>query len=203
MGYFCLIMEKTYEDLMLGESAWLLELEAPVLYHKAEVLEVIHSSVNTLPPEQNVELKVGPKKALHFTGEKTNSPGIALLFLAPPLDKENPQAIELLDKMAAAMGLDPEAYQKVFTEDFFAAIMQWQPKVVVGLGVMVNQALLLNKEKLASMRGHDYPLLMTDKNNQEHHFLLTPLFHPDFLLINPNMKKMAWEDLQRIGNVLR
>jgi hypothetical protein len=203
MGYFCLIMEKTYEDLMLGESAWLLELEAPVLYTKTEVMIAIQESVNTLPPEQNNELKVEEKIALEYAGVKSNSKGISFLFLAPPLEKENPPVRELIDKMAQALGLNIGEYEQAFTDDFFGAIMQHLPKVVVGLGVLVNQSLLLNKEKLANMRGHDYPLMMLDQNRQEHRFLLTPLFHPDFLLINPNMKKMAWEDLQRIQNVLR
>jgi len=203
MGYFCLIMMKTYEDLMLGDSAWLLELEAPALYTKTEVMEVIKESVKILPLENNLEIKIETRNPLVYQGEKGSSGEISLLFLAPENDQENPEALALLDKMAVAMGLLEGQYQKVFSNHFLAAIMESLPKVVVGLGVMVNQALLLNKEKLASMRGHDYPLFIVDQKGQEHHFLLTPLFHPDFLLINPNMKKMAWEDLQRIQNVLR
>jgi hypothetical protein len=196
-------MEKSYEDLMLGESAWLLELEAPAPYTRTEVMELIQESVKILPPEKNTEIKVEEKAALKYSGVKSNSAGISLLFLAPPLEKDNPPVRELLDKMAQAMGLNIGEYEQVFSDDYLATIMQYLPKVVVGLGVLVNQSLLLNKEKLASMRGHDYPLTILDQNEQEHRFILTPLFHPDFLLINPNMKKMAWEDLQRIQNVIR
>ena len=29
-------------------------------------------------------------------------------------------------------------------------------------------------------------------------FSLMPVFHPDFLVINPNMKRTAWADLQKV-----
>ncbi len=203
MGYFCRIMEKTYEELMLGESAWLLELEAPTLYNRAQVLEVIQESVKVLPPQDNSEIKIEERLKLNFRGKLGESPALSLLFLAPPMEKENPLGLELLDKMAHAIGLSDSQYSACFTEDYLAVIAEHRPQIVVGLGVLVNQVLLANKEKLASMRGREYPLSLVDQNDQEHRFLLTPLFHPDFLLINPNMKKMAWEDLQRIQNVLR
>ncbi len=68
-----------------------------------------------------------------------------------------------------------------------------QPKVIVALGKFAAQTLLQSNEPISRMRGswRDY-----------HGIQLMPTFHPAYLLRNPNEKRKAWEDLQKVMEML-
>lgn len=83
------------------------------------------------------------------------------------------------------------------TIDLFEKIKQYDPQYVVSLGATVTNILLGKREKLSSIHGQFFDQKI-NFNNQSYTYQLMPIFHPDFLLINPNMKRTAWIDLQKI-----
>jgi len=68
-----------------------------------------------------------------------------------------------------------------------------KPKVVVALGAFVANHLLGERKKLSLVHGQFF-----EKSVNQHHYQVVPVFHPDFLLINPKMKQTAWIDLKKI-----
>lgn len=144
-----------------------------------------------------------PRAQLVFVGE---GPGAeedlrGLPFVGP--------AGQLLTKMIEAMGLtrddvyicnvvkcrppenrDPEPPEISACEPFLKSqLASIAPKVVVALGRVAAQALLADTTPITRMRGtwrvYEGVALM-------------PTFHPAYLLRNPNEKRVAWEDLQKV-----
>lgn len=72
-----------------------------------------------------------------------------------------------------------------------------RPTVVATFGAYATNLLLAKKEKLANIHGKilDFQVPF---GNQVIATKVVPLFHPEFLLINPNMKRTTWPDLQNI-----
>ncbi|HET9916328.1 MAG TPA: uracil-DNA glycosylase [Candidatus Binatia bacterium] len=68
------------------------------------------------------------------------------------------------------------------------------PDIIVGLGKFAVQTLLNSKVPISKLRGvwasyHDIKLM--------------PTFHPAYLLRNPADKKLVWEDIKQVINVMR
>ncbi|MDY6862341.1 MAG: uracil-DNA glycosylase, partial [Thermodesulfobacteriota bacterium] len=64
-----------------------------------------------------------------------------------------------------------------------------KPKIICTLGTFAAQSLLNTRDSISRIRGTVYKF----KNIK-----LIPIFHPAYLLRNPNFKKDAWDDLQII-----
>jgi hypothetical protein len=90
------------------------------------------------------------------------------------------------------------------TKELLEAIKKFKPQIVVSLGATVTNILLGKREKLSGIHGQFF-----EKDLKAIHdsytYQIMPLFHPDFLIINPNMKRTAWIDLQlvmeRVGKI--
>jgi len=130
------------------------------------------------------------------------------------------QSNELLVKMTKAMGLssndwvllgitseeelkaidsDEEALYAKGLPITLSTIAEVKPLVVLALGATANRLMLSKKEKLSKIHGRHFTSKVLWNNRAKHHdFHLVPIFHPDFLLINPNMKRTAWDDLQGV-----
>lgn len=68
------------------------------------------------------------------------------------------------------------------------------PKVICALGTFAAQTLLGTEDKISKLRGkfQDYrgiPVMAT--------------FHPAFLLRNPEMKRLVWEDMKKVRDLLQ
>jgi DNA polymerase len=161
----------TFAGDLFRESAWYLSLQNIELEELAEtVAEVPTTSQHSL---------------------------CKLLFLG---DTYNGVGEDLLQKMIVAMNLGSDGVKRIsFDENndqraqLIKAIVENRPQVVVSLGAIVTNMLLEKKEKLSSIHGQLLPQEASDWK-----YLLVPVFHPEFLLINPNMKRTAWNDLQKI-----
>ncbi|HAL85485.1 MAG TPA: uracil-DNA glycosylase [Deferribacteraceae bacterium] len=68
-----------------------------------------------------------------------------------------------------------------------------KPKVIVCLGSVATQYLLKTNTSISKMRGE-----FVDMNG----IMVMPTYHPAYLLRSPNMKKFAWDDLQKVMAVL-
>jgi uracil-DNA glycosylase family 4 len=110
-------------------------------------------------------------------------------------------AAMLFEKMIAAMKLNPQdvyisATQSVDEEDRFDLLKNEiqiiQPNLIISLGAVATNKLIDKKERLSRVHGQFYEFMIEEKTHT-----LMPLFHPEYLLINPNMKKLAWEDMQQ------
>lgn len=123
------------------------------------------------------------------------------------------KAGQLLDKMIEAMGLSRE---KVFIANVVKCrppgnrnpepdeiascspflhrqLDQLQPKIVVALGKFAAQTLLQTDRRISEIRGNFF---------EYRGARLMPTFHPAFLLRNPESKREAWSDLQKVANEL-
>lgn len=67
-----------------------------------------------------------------------------------------------------------------------------KPKVIVCLGSVATQYLLKTTASISKIRGS-----FVDMDGIQ----VMPTFHPSYLLRSPNMKKFAWEDLQKVMEV--
>lgn len=123
-------------------------------------------------------------------------------------EQADQRAGELLEKMVAAMQLGRECVASFLSakeddtfDEFMSGVFHSKPDFVVALGAVATNILLGRKEKLTRVHGQFFPLKL-NLQDEQHEVRLMPLFHPDFLLINPNMKRTAWLDLQKIMSEL-
>lgn len=126
-------------------------------------------------------------------------------------DPENPNG-DLLSKMISAMKLSKESYCRVFiTKDQEEGTKQWhkvlkalkdhQEIFVVCLGAMATNIIMGKKERLSRVHGKEVQIVVS-KGSDETLLRVYPVFHPDILQINPNMKRSAWLDLQKVMEAL-
>jgi len=133
--------------------------------------------------------------------------GIEVLFLCSEFNsgEENPERV-ILEKMATAMKLRPGEYevrdfsnnsleneQNILKSEVKALIKDLRPKVVVTFGAAMTNFILDKQERLSKIHGKFFPNIF-----EGHQVQIVPVFHPGFLIINPNMKRSAWVDLQKV-----
>ncbi len=122
-------------------------------------------------------------------------------------NEDEPQA-DLLSKMVVAMKLKANSFTRVFLEkDKQVASLQWnqvlnkvsplEDVVIVSLGAMATNLILGRKERLSRIHGQEFQLIL-EGGERETKLAIFPVFHPDILQINPNMKRSAWLDLQKV-----
>jgi DNA polymerase len=123
------------------------------------------------------------------------------------------KAGQLLDRMIEAIGLkrsdvyicnvvkcrppgnrNPEADEIESCAPFLARQLDLiRPQIVVALGKFAAQTLLQTETPISRLRGDFKPYRGAQ---------LMPTFHPAYLLRNPESKKEAWEDLQKVAKEL-
>lgn len=74
-----------------------------------------------------------------------------------------------------------------------AQVEMIKPKIICALGKFAAQALLETDEPISSLRGRSFEYKGTT---------LIPTYHPAYLLRNPNDKKLVWEDMKKIRDIL-
>lgn len=136
---------------------------------------------------------------------QTQASSTKVLFVTKAL-QEDSESLQLLNKMIDAMKLSPNEWSIVhlnpegehYPKADFELIATAKPDYVVALGGLATHLLLKRKERLQSTHGKFYKrgLLKADQTTLS--FEMMPVFHPDYLLINPNMKRAAWTDLQQV-----
>jgi uracil-DNA glycosylase family 4 len=128
---------------------------------------------------------------------------------------------EMLLKMISAMKLNPSDFalttlvkQSKFPEGRLKElgreslpliqheIMYYKPQFVISLGAFPTTLLLGTEERLSSIHGEFFEREIHSADGIKHTYQIMPIFHPEFLLINPNMKKTTWVDLQKVMKIL-
>ncbi len=120
---------------------------------------------------------------------------------------------QLLTKMIKAMGFEreqvfignvikcrpprnrnPEPEEIARCQPFLMAqIRAIQPSAIVTLGRFAAQTLLQSEQSIGRLRGRLHPYTLDGRQ-----MILSPTYHPAYLLRNPDAKRPVWEDLQLI-----
>ena len=195
----------TFEGALFKDSHW------PFVFDESVTTE---SAIQKKTPAKNgaetpaAIVKIEPKVPL-------KSDALSLvLFVGDSFT----QGDDLLGKMIVAMKLRPGEFNRVAfnekleevndlaanlatpsteTVELLEQIKKFKPSIVVSLGATVTNILLGKREKLSGIHGQFFEKSVSI-NNESYTYQLMPIFHPDFLVINPNMKRTAWIDLQKV-----
>lgn len=200
--------EKMVESLTQFVAKETEHLEKPVLRFPG-------GEVESKDPARNIQMSNYQEE---FPGK-----GIKCLFLTDyPRGEQKGEllskgSMDLFLKITKAMGLEDKDFilKEVFETqelsrssdsekngqmDIINLIGKHLPTVVLVLGASPTKVILGKKERLAKVRGTFFHRSISDINNKVHSFKVVPVFHPDFLLINPGMKSTTWADLQKVMN---
>lgn len=116
---------------------------------------------------------------------------------------------KLFSNMVKAMKLDKKNFflsgikldkdgEKSFKDNLLKEIAFFEPELIITLGVSATHGLLNIKDRLKDIHGQFYDFHINDYKTQ-----IMPLFSPHLLGSAPNMKKIAWEDMQKaMGKLL-
>ncbi|AUN99464.1 hypothetical protein C0V70_15380 [Bacteriovorax stolpii] len=189
-------LAKTFEGALFKDSSWVFSFDESVQVESAPAPVV--AAAAPVKKEVQERPKTGALSLVLFVGD-TYAEG---------------KGEDLLGKMIQAMKLKPGEFNRIQfdeklddindlagnlttpsaeTTNLIEQIEKFKPEIVVSLGATVTNILLGKREKLSGIHGQFF-----DKSAGSYHYNLMPLFHPDFLVINPNMKRTAWIDLQKV-----
>jgi uracil-DNA glycosylase family 4 len=183
---------KSFEGALFQNTAWFFHFQDTSI----PLIEMVSSPIA-------VEEKITPEDGGHyltevlFVGDTFIGDGDDLLgkmiaamkltgaeFFRHSMEEELDDIIDLAKNL-----IDPSPA----TQKLLQVIEKKCPKIVVSLGATVTNILLGKREKLSTIHGQFF-----EKQQGVCNFSLMPIFHPDFLIINPNMKRTAWIDLQKV-----
>lgn len=139
---------------------------------------------------------------------------LVLFACERPNDVELDQEVagdDLLSKMISAMNLSCGVGKVFLKKDSDAADLTWHNLmayfiqnnfdhlVIVTMGAFTTNTALGKKERLSKIHGRPFEKTYWQQDvEQKLQVTLFPVFHPDILQINPNMKRSAWLDLQKV-----
>lgn len=91
-----------------------------------------------------------------------------------------------------------DALDDIELKNLLLEVCNLRPKMVFSLGANVTNFFLKRREKLSVSHGNVVEIRFIDENKDKYfQTLVMPLFHPELLIINPNMKRTTWIDLQK------
>jgi DNA polymerase len=196
-----------------------IRLKTPIVETKSQT-ELLNIWQDLLKP---IGQQIG--QSLDLVHELKNSP-IKVLFVGDFSKGSMNQCFqgevrEMLLKMISAMKLGPTDFalttlvkQSKFPEGKLKElgreslqliqheILYYKPQFVISLGAFSTTLLLGTEERLSSIHGEFFEREIQSVDGIKHTYQIMPIFHPEFLLINPNMKKTTWVDLQKVMKIL-
>lgn len=133
--------------------------------------------------------------------------------------KPNEKQVELIHNMAKAMNFLPDDYEiislsnsyfdrddlekinpleEIELKNIIQKIYKYRPRIIYSLGANITNFFLKRREKLSVLHGNVVEIRFIAPNREKvFQTLVMPLFHPELLIINPNMKRTTWIDLQK------
>lgn len=183
---------KTFEGALFQDSSWF-------FHFQDQAIPVVPGTFSPVNKEKKVPGTIVGTflTEVLFVGDTYNGEGDDLLgkminamklagseFVRFKMDEE----LDDVNDLAINLESPTPATQKLLD-----IILKNRPRVVVSLGATVTNILLGKREKLSTIHGQFFEKQIGDCT-----YSLMPLFHPDFLIINPNMKRTAWNDLQNV-----
>jgi uracil-DNA glycosylase family 4 len=154
--------------------------------------------------------------------------GIDVLFVGgqPKAEEQgfDPDERDLLERMARAMKLNKghavslsikchsalddhddaiQGMKRNCEDNLLQEIKTLKPTFVIPLGAVATNFILEKKERLSQVHGKFFSKTIKFADELVHEYIVVPLFHPEFLLINTNMKRTAWLDLKNVMDYLQ
>ena len=120
------------------------------------------------------------------------------------------QTAQLFSKMVVAMKLGKEDYlltavkmpqqneERDCLDNVIQEILSFRPQLIITMGITPTNALLKLNKRLKDIHGKFYKIKINDFSVD-----VMPLFSPNLLNTASNMKKIAWEDMQKAMNKLK
>ena len=187
---------------------------------KQDISSISKSDVSSLEDYKKVPVSLfGPGNWSHHTlGEiSADDENLIFLFGDPkkdiPFDSDEsvPEKWLLLNKMISAMDLKDWKVVVVYpfstSEDteigpIIDILYHWRPKLSISFGASMTNLLAGKGLRLTDVHGQK---IERDVSLGEEKFTYRfyPIFHPEFLLINPKMKRTTWVDLQKVIEYLK
>ncbi len=143
--------------------------------------------------------------------DQANKEGVSVIFLGErPKDFQDDSENDVLSRMIKAMNLSTGDFARIYIEtdnnDFqsliFKDLRQLAPSVLVCLGAAATRLALMERKRLSQVHGEVFKRSFIFPNQDQVNIQIMPVFHPDFLVINPNMKRSAWIDLQKVMKLI-
>ena len=116
--------------------------------------------------------------------------------------------------MIQAMKLEEGSWSRFFLEknleendleiqenSLYLQLLSSEIEIIVSLGAFATNMLMGKRERLSKIHGQLQKLTL-EMSDQHKELSVFPVFHPDLLQINPNMKRSAWIDLQKVMEFL-
>lgn len=113
------------------------------------------------------------------------------------LEKEQ---ADLFMKMVGAMKLSADDIWMSAADNselVHAELAYLKPDYIVPLGAVATHFLMKKKVRLSLVQGEFFSYLI-EYQDKIREYMFIPLFHPEYLLINPNMKRKTWEGMQKL-----
>jgi len=144
-------------------------------------------------------------------------------FKEKPMDEDllSEEQRVIFNGMISAFGLSDQEYTlssviKCFAEkedvieemkENCSSHIEWEicslkPQVIVSLGAFATNFLLKRKERLSVIHGK-FIKKTFEGHSGFHESVIVPLFHLDYMIINPKIKKTVWPDMQNIIKYLK
>lgn len=117
--------------------------------------------------------------------------------------REQAPSEQLLRRMIKAMKMPESDYELLVIEEgkrdlLLSKLANTSYEIVVPMGAIATNLVLDKQERISKIHGKFFSRELTYKNNQVRNFQVVPVFNPEMILINPNMKRSTWVDLQKI-----
>ncbi|MCO4792721.1 MAG: hypothetical protein KC493_03355 [Bacteriovoracaceae bacterium] len=138
-----------------------------------------------------------------------NYSGVKCLFLG---DTPHVGEDDLLMKMIGAMKLETGEYLRMPLDnisqdsdefgDLCLGLKIVNPEVIVTMGAVATNVMLGKKERLSRVHGELRDKTVKFSDGVTLSYKMIPIFHPDYLKINPKMKRTAWSDLQKVMKLI-
>lgn len=194
----------TFEGALFQDSSWAFHFDGSIVTEKAIAsTSVVEAVVEPVP------LKKDALSLVLFVGdsfvEGSGEDLLGKMIQAMKLKSNEFHRFSFNEKLEDVNDLAKNLIDPTpETADLLDAIKKYKPQIVVSLGATVTNILLGRREKLSGIHGQFFEKSIK-VDNDSYTYELTPIFHPDFLNINPNMKRTAWIDLQmvmeRVGKI--
>ncbi len=183
---------KSFEAQIFKGQEWYLSL---IDQGQFQISPAKRSTTASLEEIKKVEVDLQGKKVVFlgdtFDASSNQEDLLAKMMSAMKLNSENLIRMKINSELESISTKGHETHPQFI--NLMNELKELKPDVVVTLGAAATHLLLNKKEKLSSIHGQIFPYQWNDFKT-----FFCPVFHPDFLLINPNMKRTAWMDLLKV-----
>lgn len=178
-----------------------------------EYFSALRSQRVSRPPSFAAHLFFSPLPSPRPLAEDTPTAKVVFFYETSKLSEpQKGESKRLFHRMIEAMGIDPKNYGIVefskeepenprFLEKLWEKTAHSPPDFILAFGVLATNLLLGRKERISQVHGRFFKTTLS-AGSKKFQTEIVPIFHTDFLLINPAMKRVVWSDLKKVMQAL-